>query len=86
MANIHEQHINIKFGLKLGKMFTETREMMKNVCGDQCISHTRGYEWFKRFKDSRQTTHDELLLEQPSTSFDNAGNSRRVQHIDRIMS
>jgi hypothetical protein len=31
---------------KLGKTFTETREMMKNVYGDHCMSHTR-YEWLR---------------------------------------
>jgi hypothetical protein len=41
MADIHEQRINIKFCFKLGKMFTETHEMMKNVYGDQRMSHIR---------------------------------------------
>jgi hypothetical protein len=40
MADIHEQCINIKFCFKLGKTFTETPEMMKNIYGDQCMSHT----------------------------------------------
>jgi hypothetical protein len=46
MAGIHEQHNNIKFSFKLGKTFMETHEMMENVYGDQCMSHTR-HEWFK---------------------------------------
>jgi hypothetical protein len=46
MANIYEQCINIKFFFKLGKTFTETDEMMKNVYGDQCMSR-KFYEWFK---------------------------------------
>jgi hypothetical protein len=48
MADIHEQRINIKFCSKLGKMFMETHEMMKNVYGDQCMSRTRCYEWSKQ--------------------------------------
>jgi hypothetical protein len=49
-------------------MFTETHEIMKN--GHQCMSRTRYYEWFKRFTDGRQSTHDELRLGRPSTSCD----------------
>jgi hypothetical protein len=48
MADIHMQHINIKFCFNLGNMFTETHEMMKNVYGDQSMSCTRCYEWFKQ--------------------------------------
>jgi hypothetical protein len=72
MADIHEQRINIKFCFKLLKTFTETHEMMKNVYGDQCMSHTRCYVWFKRFEDGKQSTHDELCLGQPSMSCDDA--------------
>jgi hypothetical protein len=82
MADIHEQHTNIKFCFKLGKMFMETHEMMKmfmethemmkTVCGDQCMRRTRCYEWFKRSKDGRQSTHDEPPLGRPSTSCDDA--------------
>jgi hypothetical protein len=72
MADIHEQCINIKFCFQLGKTFTETHELMKNVYGDQCMSHTRCYEWFKRFNDGRQSTHNEPLLGWPSMSCDDA--------------
>jgi hypothetical protein len=34
----------------------ETREMMNNVYGYQCMSPTRSYEWFKGFKDGWQST------------------------------
>jgi hypothetical protein len=70
MADIHEQHINIKFCFKLGKTFTEIHGMMINVYGDQCISHTRCYEWFKRFKDDWHSTCVEPRLGQPSMSCD----------------
>jgi transposase len=72
MAVIHEQRINIKFCFKLGKTLTETHEMMKNLYGDQCISRTRCYERFKRFKDGRQSTHDERRLGRPSALCDDA--------------
>jgi hypothetical protein len=45
--------------------------MMKNVYGNQFISCTRCYEWFKQFKDGRQPIH-EPHSGRPSTSCDNA--------------
>jgi hypothetical protein len=50
----------------------KTHEMMKKVYGDQCMSRTRCYEWFKRFKDGRQSLQDEPRLGRPSTSCDDA--------------
>jgi hypothetical protein len=72
MAAFHVLRINIKFCFTLGKTFTETCEMMKSIYGDQCMSCTRCYEWFKRFKDSQPSTHDEPCLGQPSVSCDDA--------------
>jgi hypothetical protein len=72
MADIHEQCINIKFYFKLGRKFMGTHEMMKNVYGYQCMSCTRCYEWFMRFTDGQQSTHDEPRLGRPSTSCDGA--------------
>jgi hypothetical protein len=68
MADIHEQCINITFFLKLGKTFMGTHEMIKNVYSDQCMSCTRCYELYKWFKDGQQSTHDQLILGQPSVS------------------
>jgi hypothetical protein len=70
MADIHEQRINIKYCFKLGKTFMETHEMTKNVYGDQCMSRTHCYEWFKQFKDGRHSTHDQPRLGWCSMSCD----------------
>jgi hypothetical protein len=72
---------DIKFCFELGKTFTETHEIMKNVYGDQCMSHTSCYEWLKWFKDSQQSTHDETCLGCRSTSCDDA----HVAQIHEIM-
>jgi hypothetical protein len=55
--------------------------MMKNIYGDQCISRKRYYEWFKLFKDGRQSIHDEPRLGRPSTSYDDA----HVAHVREIV-
>jgi transposase len=74
MADIHEQHINIKFCFTIGKTFTETQE---NVYGDQCMSRARCYEWFKRFNNGRLSTRDKPRLGRPSTSCDDA-------HVEQV--
>jgi hypothetical protein len=61
MADIHKQHVNIKFCFELGKTFMDSHKMMKNAHGYQRTCHTRCYEWFKRFKDGWQSTHDEAF-------------------------
>jgi hypothetical protein len=50
--------------------------MVKNVYGDQCMSRTH-CEWFKRFKDGRQSKHEEPHLGQPSTSCSDA-------HVEQV--
>jgi hypothetical protein len=70
MSEFHEQRVNIKFCVKLGKTFTETHEMLKQVYGDQCMGRTQCYEWFKRFKDSRQSTDNDPRPGRPETSTD----------------
>jgi hypothetical protein len=42
MTDIHEQRINIKFCFKVGKIFTETYEMMENFYGDQYMNVMNG--------------------------------------------
>jgi hypothetical protein len=50
MSAEKEQHECIKFCIKFGKHSTETFEMLKTAFGDECLSHGRTFEWFKRFK------------------------------------
>lgn len=54
-----EQRANIKFCFKLGKTFTETLQLMKQVYGDECLSRSRVHEWYTRFKDGREDVNDD---------------------------
>lgn len=54
-----EQRANIKFCFKLGKTFTETFNLMKQVYGDDSLSRSRVHEWFTRFKDGREDIKDD---------------------------
>jgi hypothetical protein len=51
-----EQHVNVKFLIKLGKSATE------------CLSHTQVFEWFKRFKEGRGEIEDDSRPCRPCTS------------------
>ncbi|KAJ8962279.1 hypothetical protein NQ318_018258 [Aromia moschata] len=48
-----EQWVNLKFLVKLGKTFTEAYAMLKEVYGNECLSCTQVFEWFKGFKEGR---------------------------------
>ncbi|KAJ8945278.1 hypothetical protein NQ318_016048 [Aromia moschata] len=36
-----EQRVNLKFLVKLGKTFTEAYAMLKELCGNECLSRTQ---------------------------------------------
>ena len=52
-ANV-EERVNIKVLTKLGKSDTETYNLLTEVYGDQCLSRTQVFEWFKKFKEGRE--------------------------------
>ena len=63
-----EHHVNVKFRVKLGKSATETHELLKNVYGDECLSCTQVFEWFKRFKEGKEEIKDDQHPSRPNTS------------------
>ena len=77
-----EQRVNVKFCVKLGKSATETYDMLKNVYGDECLSRTQVFEWFKRFKKGREEIGDDQRPGRPSTSKTDA-NIEKVGEIVR---
>ncbi|KAJ8943370.1 hypothetical protein NQ318_002603 [Aromia moschata] len=54
-----EQRVNLKFLVKLGKTFTEAYAMLKEVYGNECLSRTQVFEWFKRFKEGCEMTEND---------------------------
>ena len=63
-----EQRVNLKFLVKLGKSFTEAYAVLKEVYRNECLSRTQVFEWFKRFKEGRETTEDDPRPGWPTTS------------------
>jgi hypothetical protein len=58
MVDIKEQRICIKFCFKLNKTTAETHRMLKEVFGEHALSQARTFEWFKSFKDGRESVDD----------------------------
>ena len=75
-----EQRVNVKCCVKLGKSTTEMYDLLKKVYGDECLSRTQVFEWFKRFKEGREEIGDNQRPGHPSTSKTDA-NIEKVSEI-----
>jgi hypothetical protein len=53
----------VKFLAKLGKFATETYSLLMEVYGDECLSHTQVFEWFKRFKVGRGEIEEQVKFQ-----------------------
>jgi len=62
-----EQSVNVQFCVKLGKFATEAYDLLKKVYGDECLSRTQVFEWFKSFKEGREEIGDDPRSGRPST-------------------
>ena len=68
MAEVDEQRVCIKFCVRLGKTGSETFEMLKQAFGDLCMSRSRTFEWFGRFKSGRTSTANDDRSCRPNTA------------------
>jgi len=68
MAEVDEQRVCIKFYVRLGKTGSATFEMLKQGFGDSCMSRSRTFEWFGRFKNGRTSTVNGDRSGRPSTA------------------
>jgi hypothetical protein len=59
---------NIKFCFKLGGTPIETYEILQTVCGDEALSRSSVFKWFKRIKDGREDVQDDPRSGSPSAS------------------
>ncbi|EGI70284.1 FLJ37770-like protein [Acromyrmex echinatior] len=78
-----EQRANIKFCFKLGKTFTETHNLMKQVYGDNCVARASIYEWYTRFKNGREDINDDAHTGRPKSTINE--NSIEVFMIPRVL-
>ena len=68
MAEVDEQRVCIKFCVRLVKTGSETFEMLKQAFGDSCMSRSRTFEWFGRFKNGKTSTAIDDRSGRPSTA------------------
>ena len=54
-----EERYAIKFYFKLGKNATETYGMLQTAFGASCKNRASVFEWYKRFKESREPVRDD---------------------------
>jgi hypothetical protein len=54
-----EQHICIKFCVKLGKSATKTLEMLDEAFGELSLSWAAVFEWHSCFKASQESAEDD---------------------------
>jgi hypothetical protein len=63
-----EQRAVVKFCAKLKKTATETFEILKSACAEECLPRTRVFERNKGFKEGRESLQDDEGKGRPSTS------------------
>jgi hypothetical protein len=68
LAGDKEQRTCIKFYFKLKKPAAETHRMLKEAFGEQALNQARTFDWFKRFKNGRESVEDDKHSGRPSTS------------------
>lgn len=68
MADFKEQRTCIKFCFKLKKTAAETHRMLVEAFGDNAMSQSKTFLWYKRFKDGRTCADDDERSGRPSTS------------------
>jgi len=86
MADVKEQRICITFCFKLNKTAAETHWMLKEAFGEQALNQARTFEWFKRFKDGRESVEDRKHSGWPSTctTWEMIAKVREVIREDRL--
>ena len=68
IAEVDEQRGCIKLCVRVGKAGSETFEILKQAFGDTCMSRSRTFEWFGRFKNGRTSTANDDRSGRPSTA------------------
>jgi hypothetical protein len=79
-----EQHVCIKFCVKLGKSGTKNLEMLREPFGEPSLSWTAVFEWHSRFKAGQVSVEDDKCSGRPSTSktTENVEKIRELIHED----
>ena len=63
-----QRRVCINFSFRLGKTGAETYEMLQAAFGESCLSWSKTFEWYSRFKSGHQSFEDNPRPSRPSTS------------------
>jgi histone-lysine N-methyltransferase SETMAR len=63
-----KQRICIKFCFNLKKTAAETHRILQEASGDNAMSQSKTFLWYKRFKDGRTSVDDDERFGRPSTT------------------
>ena len=77
MTEKQDQRICIKFCFQLGKMSSETIQMMQKAFENECMSKTRIKEWYNRFEGGRTSVDSDSRSGRPSTT-------KTLDNIERV--
>lgn len=83
-----EQRACLKFCVANEISCAESLKMLKKAFGESCMSKTRTYEWYKRFKDGRESLDHEEIPGRPKTSVtkENIESAKRIVSENRCIS
>ena len=54
-----QQRVFIDFYFRLRKIGAETYEMLEAPFGESCVSRSKTFEWYSRFKSGRRSFEDD---------------------------
>ncbi|KAJ8948880.1 hypothetical protein NQ318_005500 [Aromia moschata] len=77
MEKTLEQRYAVKFCVKLNKTPKDTYDMLKDACGDVCMSYWQAMKWHKSLREGREDVNDEARSGRPSTS-------RKDEHVTQV--
>ncbi|XP_035212173.1 protein GVQW3-like [Stegodyphus dumicola] len=75
-----EQRVSSKFCVKLRKTPSETWNIIKKAYASEALSKSRGFEWHKRFRESRDSVQDDPRAGRPSVAHTDI-NVERVRQL-----
>ena len=81
MADIAEQRLALKFMQKEGETATKAYSRLQVVYGEKCMSRTRAFEWFKRYKHGRTSTDNDTHKRRPATAV----NDENIAKVDELI-
>jgi hypothetical protein len=83
-----QQRVYIDLCFRLGKTGAETYKMLQAVFEESCLSRSKTFEWYSRFKSGRRSFEDDSRPRRPSTSHteDSVARVREIIRADRRLS